>query len=790
MYDFNVNERVFLMKFIDKFLKVLNTDRNTFATYVLTLISVYLAVDRIVEMLLMIFTGVSYSYWGPIEYTLALACPVFAFLFSGQSKFASSKMKKVTLFYVYIIGLYIIAISMFTQWLNMGAWLLLLSVPNYVEIITEFSDLVTPAMVSISLYLPLVTIFPLFKWLYFGVNDNQDRVRSIWDYGGISLANKKEGKGPYTCEVYLCYDYEYSNTVTIPESSRYQSLFVCGGSGSGKTSLIYEPLFARDLEKKYFFKEVSKEMGFTALKTNIANLKAPYDNDYLNTNFNLNMLVPVSGKENVYKAYMKKMILGSLGDDIVYKNIGLTLMSPDYEEISHMIDVCKNFGIPYNIIDPNNPNSLGLNPFVYDNSSKIAVTISSIIKSMYNTSHSDVDEAYKEDIVIQAIENLAILLKEMYPQMNEGKLPNLEDMLKMFTNFELIEKMCKILEHNEELKEKYNVLLTYFKKNFYKDAPGKSNMEKYIYSVISQLDNLLRIPGIKNILCNRHNNLNFDKMLEQAEVTFVCTRRGDLGATGHKAFGLFFLIAMQNAVLRRPGIEASRVPHFLYIDEFSDFICRDTEAMFTMYRKYKVGNIISTQNLQQLETPNLPVNYRNTILSNCASKIFTGNGAVDELEWWSKEFGSHREWSFSKSMNMDKLEYDPKVSGVKWEFVSNFKAGKLQTLGAKECAYKIRGSNGKPMVGLGRLNLLESKYKEPHKVKTYDFGKYSDSVTTATEDDSSSAKRKFDFKHMDFKDKDTNEINPIQIDNTDSNYSFDTQDPIVSNSKKGFFGKK
>ena len=78
------------MKYIDKFLKVLHTDRNTFATYVLTLVSVYLAVDRLVEMLLMIFTGVSYSYWGPIQYTLALACPVFAFLFSGPSKFANS----------------------------------------------------------------------------------------------------------------------------------------------------------------------------------------------------------------------------------------------------------------------------------------------------------------------------------------------------------------------------------------------------------------------------------------------------------------------------------------------------------------------------------------------------------------------------------------------------------------------------------------------------------------------------------------------------------------------------
>lgn len=770
------------MKYIDKFLKLLNTDRNTFATYILTLVTVYLAVDRIVEMLLMIFTGVSYSYWGPIQYTFALACPVFAYLFSGASKFATSKAKKVTLFYIYVIGLYIIAVSMFTQWLNMGAWLFLLSVPNYVEIITDFSDLVTPAMVSISLYLPLATIFPLFKWLFFGVNDSKDKVRSIWDYGGINLANKKEGTGPYTVEVYLCNDVETGKTITIPESSRYQSLFVCGGSGSGKTSMVYEPLIARDLERKFFFKEVSKEMGFTALKTRIAVLNAPYDNDYLNKNFNLNMLTPIDDKLTIYKTYMKKMILNSMGNEITYKNLGLTLMAPDYEVISHMTDVCKNFGITYNIIDPSNPNSIGLNPFVYEDSSKIAISISSVMKAMYNTSHSDVDEAYKEDISMQAIENLAILLKEMYPRMNEGKLPNMEDMLKMFTNFELVEKMCEILAHDEELKEKYSIQLAYFKKNFYTNAPGKSNIEKYLSAVTSQLDNLLRIPGIKGILCNRTNNLNFDEMLANADVTFICTRRGDLGAAGHKAFGLFFLIAMQNAVLRRPGIENSRVPHFLYIDEFADFICKDTEVMFTMYRKYKVGNIISTQDLKQLETPHLRENYRNTILSNCANKIYKGNGTFEDLQWWSNEFGTKREWVYGNDMDMNKMEYDPKYKSVKWDFVKYFKEGKLQTMSAKDCAYKIKGSNGKPLVGQGRLGYLESKYKEPHKLKTYDFSKYSDGATTVTEDDSNSSK-KFDFKHIDFKDE-KNEFDPIQTDTTDSKYLFNNEDAIVVNLKK------
>ncbi len=773
------------MKIIDNFLNKLGASRNTFATYILTLITIYLAVDRIVEFLLMLFTGVSYSYWGPLMYTFALACPIFAFLFCYPSEFAKNKKTKVTLFYIYVIGLTIITISMLVQWLNMGAWLLILSSPGYVDLVTNFSDLIKPALTSITIIFPILIIPKVFDFLYFGVEDSKDKTRSIWDYGGIDLSDKKKGHGPYTCEVFLCQDYETARMITIPEESRYQSTFVCGASGSGKTSLVFEPLIAKDLERKFFFREVSKEMGFTALKTGIASLNAPYDNDYLNTNFSLNMLVPNSNKEDVYKGYMKKMILDSSGD-IIYRNCGITVLSPDREISDHMISVCKNFGLTYNIIDPSDKNSIGLNPFVYDDANKIAITISSVLKSMFNISSDEYEETYRESVVIQAIENVAILLKEMYPRMNDGLLPNLEDMLKMFSNFDLVEKMCEILAHDEKLKEKYSIQLSYFKKNFYKNGSGKQSTEKYIDLVISQLDKLLRLPGIKSILCNRNNNLNFDNMLKDGNITFVCTRRGDLGASSHKAFGLFFLISMQNAVLRRPGNEKTRIPNFLYIDEFPDFICKDTEPIFTMYRKYKIGTMISAQNLDQLESNNSKQSFKQTILSNCSNKIFTGGASIDELEWWSKEFGSKREWTYSNSMDMNKLEYDPKYSNVKWEFVAYFKPGKLQSLGAKDCGYKIRGTNGKPMCGLGRLAYLESKYKEPKKIKTFDFGKYSDGVTTSTEDEADSkAKKKFDLKNLDFTDE-RNEFNPVQTDTTDSNYLFDNEDAIVVNLK----GKK
>ena len=412
------------MKIFDKFLKFLGTDRNTFLTYVLTLITIYLVVDRFVELLFLCFTGVSNSYWGPIAYTLAFACPVFAFLFSGASKFANSPPTKVAFFNLYCIALYILILSMFVSFGNRLLWLLFMFVPNYSEIVTNFPELVGPAFTSLAIYLPLTTL-PFFNKLYIGVNDSKDIKDSIDDYGGIDLSPVSEGIGPYTCEVQLCRDKDTNKVVKIPEAKRFESTLVVGISGMGKTALIFTPMMAQDLEKKFFFKETAKEMGFTALKTGIATLNCPYDNDYINNNFSLNMLTPTQGKEKLYKAYMHKMLYNESGE-LVYKDLGLTYMAPDSSEAQQIVDVAKNFNIPVNYIDPASLTSVGLNPFVYDDPIKVALIISSILRGMSVASSYDVKEDTRaENVSSQVVENLSILLKEYYPYKNEGVLPKL-----------------------------------------------------------------------------------------------------------------------------------------------------------------------------------------------------------------------------------------------------------------------------------------------------------------------------------------------------------------------------
>ena len=768
------------MKILDKFLKQLNVNRNTFFTYILTLITVYLAVDRIVEMLIMIFTGISSNYWGPITYTFALACPVFAFAFSGSSSYSDTRAAKVTLFYTFLIGLYIIALSMFVQYFNAFAWLLFISSPSYVTIVTEFSELIRPAFCAISLYLPLVTVYPFIKFILLNLDDSQTIAKSIWDFRGIDLSDKKAKHGPYVCDVYLFKDFDNSKKMSLPEAGRFQSLLVCGSSGSGKTSMIFEPMIAQDIERKYFFKEASKELGFTALKTGIANLTAPYSNEYLNKNFSLNMLSPSFGKDTLFNTFVKKMLLTTSPHNI-YKNLGITYMSPDYDTLNQAMSICDNYNISYNLIDPSQPEkSIGLNPFVYKNPTKVAVIISSALQGIISDEADEMKDIYKEEASLQIIENLSILLKLIYPKMHDGSLPNMEDLLVLLSNFELVEKMAKILESDEELARKHQMELSYFKRSFFANAKSKEETEKNANIIAGRLENLLRAPTIRYILCNRHTNIDFDLALENGEVTFLCTRRGDSGKVAHKAFGLFFLISMQNSVLSRPGNENTRIPHFLYIDEFPDFLSQDTETMFTMYRKYKVATTISAQSITQFSS-RFNKGTSSTILANCANKIYTGGGApIEELNWWAEEIGKWKQWKIDQDFDGKTGKMGSTLKSPKVEYAIKMSSSRLQNLGQNRCGYKILNDGLKYERGEGIMSRVSSKYKEKHSGKTYNFSAYSTGTSDISSNDNDT-NRKFRFGHkkdeLSFKENENGELDPIK--NTPTKYSFDKEEGSI-----------
>ncbi len=745
------------MKLLDKFLKVLKTNRNTFFTYLLTLVSIYIIVDRVFEFLLILLTGVASHYMGPIGYTISFLVLTFAYNFSYGSSYVKADDDKLGWLYAYLIGLYILVVTMITEWVNQLAWIGLLSLPNYYTIATEFSYLIKPALGSLALALPLATVSPLFNLIYIKINDSRLVRDSVFDYEGISLTKNTAGVGKYSDEIYVGGDKDHGYKVKLIEKSRLKHTLVCGISGSGKTSLIFEPWIAQDINKKFFYHESAKTLAFSALRAGICKLNAPYSNQYINDNFSLNMLTPSESKTKIFKSYFEKLIYCDTGNKLVYRDLGLTYMSPEIDSLSKMAGVVSNFGFNYSMIDPTKADSLGLNPFAFNDVIHTANCISTVLNRFFVDKSPENAEAYKQYLANEIIENLVILLKVSYPLLNDGQLPNLDDLLKLLHNFQLIEKLTTVLESHEELARQYENQINYFKKNFFHNSPNVEQMRQQVAIPAGQLDTLLRYPGVKAILCNRTNNLDYDKILENGGIVMMCTRRSDLGENAHKAFGLFFLLYMQYSVLRRPGSENSRIPHYLYIDEFPDFVCEATESIFTVYGKYKVATVISSQTIAQLKSYNERLGE--TVIANCANKLVFGNNTAEENEWWEKEIGGDKRWYAEvPAYNWDKEQFKQEQK-IEYTTKPRYYAGKIQVLKFKRVIYKLVDGKGKIINGQANLDFLSAKYKEKQHPKTYNFSKFTGGIV----------------------DKDTHLKQPVGV--TASSGEDDSEGPIIYNPK-------
>ena len=105
--------------------------------------------------------------------------------------------------------------------------------------------------------------------------------------------------------------------------------------------------------------------------------------------------------------------------------------------------------------------------------------------------------AFRENAAIQIIENLSILLKEIYPRKNNGALPTLEDMLNLLNDFSLVQQMTEEMKQIPELAEKYRILIKYLESNFYENGIDITSTKQSVFTASTELDNLLRYPGVK-----------------------------------------------------------------------------------------------------------------------------------------------------------------------------------------------------------------------------------------------------------------------------------------------------
>ena len=114
---------------------------------------------------------------------------------------------------------------------------------------------------------------------------------------------------------------------------------------------------------------------------------------------------------------------------------------------------------------------------------------------------------------------------------------------------------------------------------------------------------------------------------------------------------------------------------------------------------------------------------------------------------------------------------------IKWAWTSNFKAGKVQSQKFKAIIYKTRDLKGKMLVGKGKLDFLEDKYKQKHTPKQFNFSKY---YNSSISNDSGIdflgniiGQPKFDTEMT------TDDDGPIKYNSTDAKYFLENDSAIT-----------
>lgn len=713
-------------------------------TYIFYAISIIVAFYSLTRILSLAAGTIRISDWVTIDSLLPYMTsiiyiiPALAFSFFVNSGIAKNDDHKIKMFIFTCVLLVLPILYSVSTTVNFVSWKILEHLPNYEKVLKTYPTLIAPAIKALCLFIPFVSITYILDY-FLSIYNSEDLTKSIAGYVGLTINGKKKSDA-FDCNTVIGSAKGTSVPIVVPEKKRYEATLVQGATGTGKTATVLLPMSALDIEKKFFFREYSKKIGYAMLKKGIAYMNGPYDNRYVNRNFTLNLLKPKNGMEDQFDSEVAPLVQykDNATGVTTYRNLGITIVENDGNFISQFIGVAKNFDMDVLSIDPANPDTtLSINPFAIPDPAKAASIVADVLMAMYGSDSKGSSDPFFTQVTIDAFQNLTILLKEMYPILHNGEMASLEDMLELLYNFDAVEEMTEEMKKVPELEQKYKLLIKYFEKNFYKPSlningyeipgtrgSGRKDTEKFLYGAITQLNNLVRNPGLKAALCGKKNVIDFDKALANGSIITACSRKGDLGIIQAKAFGMFFILQFQDAVLRRKGNEESRTPNFLYIDEFPEYITKDMDVMFTLFRKYRCGVTVAIQNLSQLEKSGHSY-YRQTVLANTKTQIVFGDTVPEDSKYWSGAFGMEKKVDANTPYKFDE-KGQLKAEGTKLDVKDKerIKIHKLAELGFGSMFFKTKTANGKTVFGEGKTTFLASKYKEKQNTLMFNFEKY------------------------------------------------------------------
>ena len=475
------------------------------------------------------------------------------------------------------------------------------------------------------------------------------------------------------------------SVIATKENDRFVQTEINGPSGTGKTSSIFITAISNDLDTKVKNKEKRQECFLNMIQQKKATIRGPL------REFREDAVIAIGNSKSEIAKNKKEL------DKIrkKYPDCGITVVAPNASLITDIVRLAEARNIKVNILDPiydyssyKNAKQIGINPFYIpfnlDENERLiriseAATVFSDVLIATNQINGEGDQ-YFTDISLAVSENVSTVI--MLANNIKGKQTYIEDVQDCIINFPNLKPYVEIIENHygisiagaevtqkgkavsaEDILKKTgagNVNNKNAKSNPYYQqilfvkqellGAGAEKMFDQARGLRNLINKILKHPRIKSRLsAEKENRIDFDGILANNEITVVNTAI-EIAKSTSTAFGLFFILLHKTSVLRRP-VE-TRTPHFLWIDEATQYMHPCYEDMISLYRQYRCAVVITLQSLAQTERSRATA-YLKDVFLGAGTHIVFGRLTPDEMKLYAEMGGISRDIveqkSYSKS---------------------------------------------------------------------------------------------------------------------------------------------
>ena len=150
-------------------------------------------------------------------------------------------------------------------------------------------------------------------------------------------------------------------------------------------------------------------------------------------------------------------------------------------------------------------------------------------------------------------------------------------------------------------KVKDPVIIDFWEKE-YKNMKGNQRLiTEAVAPIQNKVNRFLSSTTIRNILGQRKSTINLWDAMNSKKIILINLSKGKIGEDNANLLGALLVSRIQFMALQRVKIPSNeRIPFYLYVDEFQNFVTGTFESILSESRKYKLGMYLTHQFTAQL----------------------------------------------------------------------------------------------------------------------------------------------------------------------------------------------